>query len=116
MKANEFVKKYDWDTAKMNTGYPDGVLFFQYGNSVISTTDLKCLVEAHELVNECGGLDSCVKKLAVREKFKPKAEYFAIHHEKPHLIQMYARSEPKLTPNYSFKKLIQAIKLVESCQ
>ena len=121
MKANEFVKKFGVhiaDHCLNDCASPDDRWFIHHGALIDGEDfdDLKRLVEAHELVNECGGLDSCVKKLAVREKFKPKAEYFAIHHEKPHLIQMYARSEPKLTPNYSFKKLIQAIKLVESCQ
>ena len=65
--------------------------------------------QAQEFIESIGGIDSAHKKLAVREKFKPKAEYFAIHHEKPHLIQMYARNEAKLVPNYSFKKLIKAL-------
>lgn len=70
--------------------------------------------EAQNFINEVGGVESAYKKLAVREKFKPKAEYFAIHPEAPHLIQMYARSQPKLTPNYSFAKLIKALDLMET--
>lgn len=86
------------------------------GGPALLIDDLKQIVDAFELVEICGGMESCYKKLAVREKFRPKAEYFAIHHEKPHLIQMYARGEPKITPNHSFKKLIEAINLVEQCQ
>lgn len=70
-------------------------------------------IEAIEFIDSVGGADSAHKKLSVRAKFKPKAEYFAIHPEKPHLIQMYSRNQPKLTPNYSFKKLITALDIVE---
>ena len=68
--------------------------------------------QAKEFIDSVGGVESAHKKLAVREKFKPKAEYFAIHHEKPHLIQMYSRNQPKIVPNYSFKKLIQALQIL----
>ena len=69
--------------------------------------------EAQDFINSVGGIESAHKKLAVREKFKPKAEYFAIHPDKPNLIQMYARNEAKLVPNYSFKKLISALDILE---
>ena len=72
--------------------------------------------EACEMVRDCGGIESCIEKFAVREKFRPKAEYFAIHPNKPHLIQMYSRNEPKLIPNYSFKKLRKAMDLMEHPQ
>lgn len=65
--------------------------------------------QAQGFIKSIGGVESAHKKLAVRGKFKPKAEYFAIHPDKPHLIQMYARNEAKLIPNYSFKKLITAL-------
>lgn len=68
--------------------------------------------QAQDFIDSIGGIESAHKKLAVRAKLKPKAEYFAIHPEQPHLIQMYARNEPKLTPNYSFKKLINAMDLL----
>lgn len=69
--------------------------------------------EAQNFIDSVGGIESAHKKLAVREKFKPKAEYFAIHPDKPYLIQMYARNEAKLVPNYSFKKLISALDILE---
>lgn len=65
--------------------------------------------QALDFIESIGGVESAHKKLAVRAKFKPKAEYFAIHPENPHLIQMYLRNQPKLTPNYSFKKMIKAL-------
>lgn len=68
--------------------------------------------KAIEFIESIGGVESAHKKLAVREKFKPKAEYFAIHPTKPHLIQMYYRNEAKLIPNYSFKKLIDCLEFV----
>lgn len=69
--------------------------------------------QALDFIKSIGGVESAHKKLAVRAKFKPKAEYFAIHPEKPHLIQMYARNEAKLTPNFSFKKMIEALEILE---
>ena len=68
--------------------------------------------QALDFIELVGGLEPAHAKLAVRDKFKPKAEYFAIHPEKPHLIQMYSRNEPKIVPNYSFKKLINALGMI----
>ena len=65
-----------------------------------------------DFIELVGGLESAHAKLAVRDKFKPKAEYFAIHPEKPHLIQMYSINQAKLVPNYSFKKLITALDIL----
>ena len=69
--------------------------------------------QALEFIDSIGGIESAYKKLTVRKKLKPKAEYFAIHPENPHLIQMYARNEPKLTPNYRFHTLSLALNTLE---
>lgn len=68
--------------------------------------------QAMDFIDSVGGIESAHKKLAVRAKFKPKAEYFAIHPEKPHLIQMYARNQAKLVPNYRFHDLILAMEII----
>ena len=68
--------------------------------------------QALDFIELVGGLESARAKLDCRDKFKPKAEYFAIHQEKPHLIQMYSRNQAKLVPNYSFKKLITALDII----
>lgn len=68
--------------------------------------------QALDFIELVGGLESAHAKLAVRDKFKPKAEYFAIHPEKPHLIQMYSRNQAKIVPNYSFKNLITALDIL----
>ncbi|EIB7120868.1 hypothetical protein AW812_RS06295 [Acinetobacter baumannii] len=81
---------------------------------LVSLSDLKRLVEFLDLVETCGGIDSCCKKLSTRDECKPNATHFAIHPEKPHLIQMYRRNEPKLEPNYSFAELKKAVAVHES--
>ncbi len=133
MKATEFVKKFGIEFAKKwfaenvgNTpthqkyvnivdGEPKGIISTAlYGDFHVA--ELKRLIESHELVSVCGGIDSCKKKVSTRDKCKPTASYFAIHLKKPHLIQLYARNEAKLVPNYSFRDLIKAIADVEACQ
>lgn len=59
MKANEFVKEFGWD-------YTRGIIiacdsgFLPRNNN---HNDLKRLVESHELVESCGGLESAKKEL-----------------------------------------------------
>ncbi|MEW5968998.1 MAG: hypothetical protein AB1706_03865 [Pseudomonadota bacterium] len=90
----------------------DYVLAPKYASFLVE--DLKRLVESLDLVETCGGIDSCRKKLSTRDECKPNATHFAIHPEKPHLIQMYRRNEPKLDPNYSFAELEKAVAIHES--
>lgn len=56
MKANEFVKKFGWEKSKMAVKkllpMEDGMPVFDYNSE-----DLKRLVESHELVMCCGGLE-----------------------------------------------------------
>ncbi|OTU51894.1 hypothetical protein CAT36_07680 [Acinetobacter pittii] len=85
----------------------DYVLAPKYASFLVK--DLKRLVESLDFVETCGGIESCRKKLSTHVECKPSATHFAIHPEKPHLIQMYRRSEPKLEPNYSFAKLKKAV-------
>lgn len=108
MKANEFIKKYGLDEAKKSNA-----LSINLGHEDL---ELKRLIESYELVEKCGSLISCKKILFARINHKPKAQYFAIHPEKPNLIQLYMRNEAKLIPNYRFRDLEKAIADVESCQ
>ena len=53
MKSNVFVKKYGWEYAKhILTDDAPLVMDLNY-------TDLKRLVESHELVESYGGLEQC---------------------------------------------------------
>jgi hypothetical protein len=78
MKATEFVKKFGWDEAKgliakhekcympdvfdmWSDELQDFVLCTKYASFDMS--DLKRLVESHELVESCGGLESVGEKL-----------------------------------------------------
>ncbi|MBF7696640.1 hypothetical protein [Acinetobacter rathckeae] len=109
MKANEFIKS-------MGLG---GIRKLIKNNNIRSENmliELKILVKSHDLVEKCGGLIPCKKILVARIRHKPNAEYFAVHPEKPNLIQLYRRNEAKLIPNYRFRDLEKAIADVESCQ
>lgn len=70
MNAVEFVRNYGWDVSRQNVGHTDDVLFFQYGNCVISCNDLKRLVGSYELVESYGGLDSAKLHICFRKEFK----------------------------------------------
>lgn len=80
----------------------------------VNMKQLDKVVGQLKLIETCGGIDSCRKKLSTRDECKPNATHFAIHPEKPHLIQMYRRNEPKLEPNYSFAELKKAVAVHES--
>lgn len=51
MKATEFVKKFGLNTTE------------NYADHCVNINDLKRLVESHELVESCGGLESVGEKL-----------------------------------------------------
>lgn len=64
MKANEFVKHYGWDkaTIALNRCIDEGK-GLMVGGVEVSIVDLKRLVESHEVVESCGGLESAKKEL-----------------------------------------------------
>lgn len=57
MKANEFVKKFGLSHSKL---FGNGWITFDDGciENSVSRTDVKLLVESHELVESKGGLDA----------------------------------------------------------
>ena len=56
MKANEFVKKFGWEEAKIIcNGVFTGVVCYKWVE--LNIDDLKRLVESHELVESYGGMD-----------------------------------------------------------
>lgn len=133
MKATEFVKKFgiefakNWFAENIGTapthqkyvnivgGEPKGIISTaSYGGFHVD--ELRRLIESHGLVEKCGGLESCIKKISTRNKCKPNATLFAIHPKQPHLIQMYTEQEPMLVPSYGFAGLELAIADVEACQ
>lgn len=66
MKASEFVKKFGWKKAKHCTKPTSRDNFFIVGGKVIrdqNLINLKRLVESHELIESCGGLQSVGEKL-----------------------------------------------------
>lgn len=67
MKANEFVKRFGVDDARE---YLCGASFWEIDGKPIApcVDDLKHLVESHELVEECGGLDKAKERVALEEK------------------------------------------------
>lgn len=87
MEARKFIKEHGLEVAKMHIGYPDHVLFFQHGNCVVSSVELKRIVESFELVCEHGTIERAKE---------------------------YANS-PYTAPEVS-ERLKQAIADVESCQ
>ncbi|QHJ78583.1 MAG: hypothetical protein [Caudoviricetes sp.] len=111
MKANEFIKKYGLDEAKV---FVRSVIDHLSMGDDFNVQELKRLIDSHELVDKCGGLIPCKKILVTRIRHKPNAEYFMVHLEKPNFIQLYRRNEAKLIPNYRFRDLEQAISDVES--
>ena len=83
MKANEFVKKFGLDTAKNVININNGFLYFEvientpcYSNhyyadcNQVLLKDLKRLVESHELVEACGGIDVVKRHLKEGNVFR----------------------------------------------
>ncbi|EPL1646761.1 hypothetical protein KQR86_001311 [Acinetobacter baumannii] len=107
--ALKFIKEWGIDYSEKYIALSESE-----GNILPWELKLKRLVESLETIESWGGIDSCRKKLSTRDECKPNATHFAIHPEKPHLIQMYRRNEPKLESNYSFAELKKAIAIHES--
>ncbi len=63
MKANEFIKKQGLAEAKRVLHDARGCVGVKlWGRYEFSTEDLKNLVESHELIESCGGLDLARKE------------------------------------------------------
>ena len=60
MEAKEFVKKFGWDEAKARLNNNIDMFYLGWG---FYSGDLKTLVDAWELVEKYGGLESCYEKL-----------------------------------------------------
>ena len=72
MKANEYVKQNGWTMARK------AVAECTYGYG-IDLADLKRLVDSHDLVEECGGLDKAKERIALEEKLpNPNVFYMLI--------------------------------------
>ena len=72
MKANEFVKKFGWNDARvciLNCACPEDRWFMRHGDLVSDQDfdDLKRLVESHELVENWGGLNGAKNSLSLLE-------------------------------------------------
>ena len=68
MKANEFVKKFGWNDARvciLNCACPEDRWLMRHGNLVSDQDfdDLKRLVESHELVGRYGTADEAKEYL-----------------------------------------------------
>lgn len=80
MKANEFVKKFGWSSLKIAVTLPrfyrcKYVIFYsdeidfknefieKHKEYMFETQEVKRLVESHELIESCGGLQSVGEKL-----------------------------------------------------
>ena len=66
MKANEFIKKYGIDEAKV---FVNNVIDHLSMGADFDVEELKRLIESHDLVNKVGGLKKA--KTRAENKFKP---------------------------------------------
>ena len=59
MKANEYVKLVGWEYAKLNASSCSHQYYFHHnGYAEVCVSELKRLVESHELVEKLGGIDA----------------------------------------------------------
>ena len=63
MKANEFVKKFGLDRAKQFVNADSTAHALVFATTGVSFIDLKRIVDAHELVVQCGGLEGAKSHL-----------------------------------------------------
>ena len=63
MKANEFVKNFGVERAKQIVNADHSVHALVFATTKVSLLDLKRLIESHEVVESCGGLESAKKEL-----------------------------------------------------
>ena len=91
MKENEYVKLVGWEYAKLNASSCSHQYYFLHnGYAEVCVSELKRLVESHELVESYGGLESAKKFVG--------SEYRKL-------------SQPK-----TYNRLCEAILDVESCK
>lgn len=70
MKANKFVEKFGWDAAKEAlTLACDKLEHVNYENYAVLISDLKRLVESHELVEKWRGLEASKIKVGLLRTF-----------------------------------------------
>ena len=120
MKANEFVKKFGWNDARvciLNCACPEDRWFMRHGDLVSDQDfdDLKRLVESHELTEKFGGLDVCKKIMFQKRLRQPKATHVLQHHENKKLIQFFSTNQSKPNGSVKLDAIEQAITDVESC-
>ena len=108
MKANEFVKKFGWEDAKiclLNCASPQDKWFMRQGALICDQDfdDLKRIVESHELVERLGGIETMriMQKQMVLNSLKDG---------------MNISFDGEFVGTFSFDQLEQAILDVESCQ
>ncbi|WP_248122681.1 hypothetical protein [Acinetobacter radioresistens] len=65
MKATEFVKKFGWERAKREVALIGTIAVITGDRNWLS--DLKRLVESHELVNHMGGLEKAMDAVINQE-------------------------------------------------
>ena len=73
MKANEFVKKFGWNDARvciLNCACPEDRWLMRHGNLLSDQDfdDLKRLVESHELIEQYNGLFEAKELIRVSPK------------------------------------------------
>ena len=75
MKANEYIKLVGWEYAKLNVSSCSRQYYFLHnGYAEVCVSELKHLVESHELVESYGGLESAKKFVGseYRKLLQPK--------------------------------------------
>jgi len=104
MKATEFVKRFGWNITKYNLKYhlneSEKLVYMDWILSVEDVDDLKRIVESHELVERCGGLNSLKAWVKETKSKLSLATYF--HCNKPLVLIQIEKAE-------------QAIADVEAC-
>ena len=97
MNAHKFVKEKGIEVAKdVVADYPYSPTFYNG-----SMDDLKRIVESHELVEKCGGIDACKRKVD-KQKQKPSKRFIC-----------WVDCNGK---NVTVYEMLQAIADVEACQ
>ena len=110
MKANEYINKYGVDCAKEILKHNQDLMNIGF------FTDIKRLVESHELTEKFGGLDVCKKIMFQKRLRQPKATHVLQHHENKKLIQFFSTNQSKPNGSVKLDAIEQAIADVESCQ
>ena len=70
MKANEFVKNFGVERAKQIVNADHSVHALVFATTKVSLLDLKRLIESHELVKACGGIEAVNQHLKEGNVFR----------------------------------------------